>query len=283
MKAPFPSRAGVEHDDDHPTVMRILDRIFDRYHLDFRNYSYSSIKRRMLTRVKEENLDSLDHLATQINTHASSMDQLLLSLTIHVTTMFRDPAFFAAFRTQVIPVLRTYSYLRLWVAGCSTGEEVFSLAIVLHEEGLYSRCRIYATDINDRVITQAKSGIFPLSSMQAYTRNYQRAGGTGSFADYYTADSNFAILRPWLSENIVFAAHNLSSDASFNEFQAIFCRNVMIYFNRPLQNRVHSLLHESLVPFGYLGLGRSETVRFSAFQDSYESICSKERIFRKIR
>jgi chemotaxis protein methyltransferase CheR len=206
-----------------------------------------------------------------------------VALTIHTTSMFRDPAFYLVLREQVVSVLRTYPFLRLWVAGCSTGEEVYSLAILLHETGLYPRCRIYATDMNEIVLNKARAGIFHLSVMQEYTRNYLKAGGDRAFTEYYTADSENVVFRSFLRENVVFAAHNLAGDASFNEFHGIFCRNVMIYFNRSLQDRVHKLFHDSLVTFGYLGLGRSESVRFSSWENSYEPVSAKERLYRKIK
>jgi chemotaxis protein methyltransferase CheR len=191
--------------------------------------------------------------------------------------------FYRIFREKIIAVLRTYPFLRFWIAGCSTGEEVYSLAILLQEEGLYERSRIYATDVSDLVLAKAKSGIYPLAAMQEYTRNYQGAGGKHSFAEYYTADSEFAIFRPALRENVIFAVHNLVGDASFNEFHGIFCRNVMIYFNRALQERVHKLFYDSLLTYGYLGLGRSETIRFTPHENSFEEVAGREKLYRKIR
>jgi chemotaxis protein methyltransferase CheR len=202
--------------------------------------------------------------------------------TLSVTAMFRDPGFFLQFREQVVPLLRTHPFLRVWIAGCATGQEVYSLAILLHEAGLYARTRIYATELQSGILEQASQGIYPLSVMQEYTRNYQAAGGTASLSDYYTADSSAVIIRPFLKDNIVFAVHNLVSDGSFNEFQAIFCRNVMIYFNRELQVRVHKLLYDSLAMWGYLGLGRSETLRFSARESCYEPLPGRERLYRKV-
>jgi chemotaxis protein methyltransferase CheR len=261
----------------------LLDAIFERYGVDFRSYAYSSLKRRVMRRVIEENTGTITALQKLVLEDRASMDRLLNSLTIHVTAMFRDPAFFLTLRETVLPVLRTYPFIRLWVAGCSTGEEVYSLAILLHEEGLYSRCRIYATDVREAVLDRARSGIFPLSMMRDYTRNYQQAGGQNAFAEYYTSDHEFVVFRPFLRENVIFATHNLAGDASFNEFHGIFCRNVMIYFNRTLQERVHRLFHESLVTYGYLGLGRSESIRFSDSEHLYEPVVAKERIYRKIK
>jgi chemotaxis protein methyltransferase CheR len=278
-----PAPPPLAADPEALELRALLEAIFDRYGLDFRDYAYSSLKRRVMRRVLGEGTGTISRLQDKVLADAATMERLQLELTIHVTAMFRDPGFFQAFRQQVVAALSTYPFIRIWVAGCSTGEEVYSLAILLHEAGLYPRCRIYATDVSDRVLNKAKDGIFPIAAMQDYTRNYQKAGGQQSFAEYYTADSDFAIFRPFLRENVIFAAHNLAGDASFNEFHAIFCRNVMIYFNRTLQDRVHALFYESLVTFGYLGLGRSETMRFTSYEHHYESVAGKERIYRKIK
>jgi len=211
------------------------------------------------------------------------MEKLLLDLSINVTAMFRDPKFYVAFREQVIPLLRTYPLIRLWHAGCSTGEEVYSMAILLEEEGLYERARIYATDINDVVIQRAKSGIFPLDRMQEYTENYINAGGKRSFSEYYTAKYDGAIFSPSLLRNIVFSQHNLVTDRSFSEFNVILCRNVLIYFDNKLQNRVHNLFYESLSTFGILGLGSKESLKFSEFEECYEPLSLADKIYRKVR
>jgi chemotaxis protein methyltransferase CheR len=210
------------------------------------------------------------------------MERLLLDLSINVTSMFRDPSFYVAFRGKVVPLLRTYPFTRIWVAGCSTGEEVYSLAILLQEEELYERTRIYATDINESVLDQARAGVFPLEKMKEYTQNYQRAGGTRAFSEYYVAAYDGAQFQRPLTENVVFAQHNLVSDRSFNEFQVIVCRNVMIYFDRTLQNRVHELFYESLVHLGMLGLGSKETVHFSPFEERYEELDPGEKLYRKV-
>jgi chemotaxis protein methyltransferase CheR len=273
----------TEPDPEAVELRLLLQAVFDKYGIDFREYAYSSLKRRVMRRVVNEGAGTISCLREKVLFDSAAMDRLQTELTIHVTAMFRDPDFFLAFREHAVPVLKTYPYLRFWIAGCSTGEEVYSLAILLRESGLDSRCRIYATDVSDNVLNQAKAGIFPLAAMQTYTRNYQHAGGERAFAEYYTADSNSAIFRPFLRENVVFAAHNLVGDASFNEFHAIFCRNVMIYFNRTLQDRVHKLFCDSLLTYGYLGLGRSETMRFTAQEHSYESVAIRERLYRKIK
>jgi chemotaxis protein methyltransferase CheR len=211
------------------------------------------------------------------------MERLLLDLSINVTAMFRDPGFYVSFRREVVPVLRTYPFIRIWHAGCSTGEEAYSMAILLEEEGLYERTRIYATDINEVVIRKAKEAIFPLDRMQEYTQNYLKAGGHRSFSEYYTAMYDGALFTPRLIRNIVFSQHNLVTDHSFAECNVILCRNVLIYFDRSLQRRVHSLFYESLPMYGYLGLGSKETLRFTGFEDHYEAIDQREKIYRKVR
>ena len=211
------------------------------------------------------------------------MERLLLDLSINVTAMFRDPAFYAAFREQVVPVLRTYPFTRIWVAGCSTGEEVYSLAILLAEEGLYERARIYATDINEVVLERAREGVFPLEKMQQYTRELPPRRRQREFSEYYVAGYEGALFSRSLLDNVVFAQHNLVSDRAFNEFNVILCRNVMIYFDRPLQNRVHELFYESLAPFGVLGLGHKESIRFTPLEDGYEKLDADERLYRKVR
>jgi chemotaxis protein methyltransferase CheR len=276
MRDPFPD------DPEAPEVRHLLDTLYAEAGADFRSYAYSSVKRRLLVQAGRENAGSIAGLEKLVRQDERSRERLIATLTIHVTAMFRNPGFHLLLRHQIVPVLRTYPFLRFWVAGCSTGEEVYSLAILLQEEGIYPRCRIYATDLNESVLQKARRGIYPLSAMQEYTRNYQRAGGTRSFAEYYSADNEFAILRPALRENIVFAAHNLVGDASFNEFHGIFCRNVMIYFNRQLQERVHRLFFESLLTYGYLGLGRSETIRFTPHASAYEEISGREKLYRKV-
>jgi chemotaxis protein methyltransferase CheR len=210
------------------------------------------------------------------------MERFLLMLSVHVTALFRDPSFYLAFRRKVIPLLRTYPFIRIWHAGCSTGEEVYSMAILLQEEGLYERCRLYATDMNEAVLAKAKEAIFPLEKMQDYTKNYQQAGGTRTFSNYYTAAYDRAILHESLKTNIIFAQHNLATDGSFNEFHVVFCRNVLIYFNKHLQDRVHQLLYESLGTFGILALGSRESLRFTPHEQAYHAIESEAKLYRKL-
>jgi chemotaxis protein methyltransferase CheR len=264
-------------------IKLLTEGIYQHYGFDFRDYSLPSLKRRIWKRIYAEGLSTISGLQEKVLHDPSSMERLLLDLSINTTAMFRDPTFYLAFRQKVVPVLRTYPFVRIWHAGCSTGEEVYSMAILLYEEGLYDRCRIYATDINEAVLQRAKEGIFPINTMRENTSNYIAAGGTGTFSEYYVAKYDYAIFRPSLRENVVFAQHNLVTDASFNQFNVIFCRNVLIYFNNQLQDRVQQLFLESLEMFGILGLGKKETIRYSAVTDNYEIIDEEERLYRRIR
>ena len=261
----------------------LLEGIYRQYGFDFRSYAYASIRRRLWKRVHAEGLSSMSELQALVLHDAPAMERLLLDLSVSVTAMFRDPSFYRAFRDVVVPLLRTYPFVRIWHAGCSTGEEVYSTAIVLEEEGLLDRSRIYATDINEAVLQIARAGIFPLNRIQEYTENYIRAGGTRSFSEYYTAKYDGALFSPSLTRNTVFSQHNLVTDRSFSEFHVVFCRNVLIYFDRELQNRVHTLFYDSLVMFGILALGSKESLRFSQYEDCYEKLDSKEKVFRKVR
>jgi chemotaxis protein methyltransferase CheR len=261
----------------------MLEAVYRRYGFDFREYAPASLRRRVNRRVQLEGLPSISALQERLLREPELMERLLLDLSINVTAMFRDPSFYAAMRKQVVPLLKTYPFTRIWVAGCSTGEEVYSLAILLNEEELYERARIYATDINEEVLERARLGVFPLSKMQDYTRNYIEAGGTRSFADYYTSAYDGAAFDRSLLRNVVFAQHNLVSEGSFNEFHLILCRNVMIYFERSLQERVFELFDESLVRLGILGLGTKESLRTSDRAGKYEELDPAERIYRKVK
>ncbi|CAA9308786.1 MAG: MCP methyltransferase, CheR-type [uncultured Gemmatimonadaceae bacterium] len=261
----------------------LLEGVYRHYGFDFRSYAYASLRRRIWKRVEHERLDTVTALTERVLHEPAMMERLLLDLSINVTAMFRDPGFHAAFRREVVPLLRTYPFFRIWHAGCSTGEEVYSMAIVLEEEGLYDRARIYATDINELVLQRAKAGIFPLERMQEYTENYIRAGGTRSFSEYYTAKYDGALFKPSLSRHIVFSQHNLVTDRSFAEFNVILCRNVLIYFDKALQERVHGLFFESLATFGVLAVGSKESLRFSKYEDCYEVLSGPDKIYRKVR
>jgi len=232
--------------------------------------------------MSAEGLDTITQLHDLLLHDPECMERLLLDLSINVTSMFRDPSFYVAFREKVVPALHTYPFTRIWCAGCSTGEEVYSLAILLQEEGLYDHCRIYATDINENVLATAREGVFPLDKMQQYTQNYVRAGGKRDFSEYYLAAYDGARFSRSLVENVVFAQHNLAMDRGFNEFTVILCRNVMIYFDRELQDRVHTLFHDSLENFGILALGHKESINFTVAASRYEALDADERIYRKV-
>jgi chemotaxis protein methyltransferase CheR len=274
--------AEVRDDVEEIEIELLLEAIYRRYGFDFREYAPASLKRRLWRRAHAEGLGTMSALQDRLLRDPSCMERLLLDLSINVTAMFRDPSFYDAFRGQVVPLLHTYPFTRLWVAGCSTGEEVYSLAIVLDEEELLERSRIYATDINESVIEQARLGVFPLEKMQEYTQNYLKAGGTRAFSEYYLASYDGAVFDKRLVQHAVFAQHNLVSDNAFNEFHVIVCRNVMIYFDRKLQQRVFGLFHESLVHLGVLGLGRKESIRFSDYADRYEELDDVEKLYRKV-
>ena len=260
----------------------LLEGLFRRYGYDFRSYASASIRRRIWNFAHWQNVPTISLLQDKLLHDPAVMEQFVLSLTVNVTAMFRDPLFYKAVREKVVPLLKTYPFVRIWDAGCSSGEEAYSLAVVLAEEGLYDRCRIYATDMNEAVLRKAKAGIFPLSKMKEYTDNYIQAGGMASFSEYYTAKFDHAILSNSLKRNIVFAQHNLVTDKSFNEFQLILIRNVLIYFNDDLRHRVLDLLHGSLVKFGVLALGRKESLKFSSYDHAYEELDVREKLYRRI-
>ncbi|KWX80268.1 CheR family methyltransferase [Paenibacillus jilunlii] len=259
----------------------LLSGVHRFYGYDFRNYALPSLKRRIWHHVLAENVPTISALQEKVLHDRACFERFVYSLSIPVTEMFRDPGLFLTFRKKVIPLLRTYPYIRIWHAGCSTGEEVYSMAILLHEEGLYDKARIYATDMNARSLQQAKEGVYEISKMRQYTKNYMEAGGTRAFSEYYTAKYNSVILQPYLRKNIIFAEHNLATDTSFNEFNVIFCRNVMIYFNDELRDHVHGLFHESLSRFGVLVLGSKESIHFTRYSNSYEPLDRVEKIYRK--
>jgi chemotaxis protein methyltransferase CheR len=249
---------------------------------DFRDYARASLRRRIQNQLRVEKVDTITRLLDKILHDASCMDRFVLGLAVNVSSMFRDPGFFRAMRQHVFPLLRTWPYIRIWQAGCSMGEEVYSVAIMLAEDGLIGRCRIYATDINETALQKAREGIYPLELMQRCTQNYIQAGGTRSFSEYYTAAYDNAIFTPALREHVVFAKHNLVTDGPFNEFSLILCRNVLIYFNRALQDRVHRLLDDSLANFGVLGLGTKETLSLTALENRYEQVVAPHRLYRRV-
>jgi len=260
----------------------LLDGVYRVHGFDFREYSRASIKRRILELMRAEKLETVSSFQDRVLHDAACLDRFLLGLAVHATAMFRDPGFYLTFRKRVVPLLRTYPTVQIWVAGCSTGEEVYSLAILLEEERLYSKCRIYATDMSQTVLRKARAGIFPMALMREYTANYHQAGGVHEFSDYYTARYDNVIFSAALRNNIVFSEHNLATDGSFNEFQVILCRNVMIYFNKELQARVHNLLYESLSMFGVFGLGNKESLKFTPRETFYEHLNETDKLYRKV-
>jgi chemotaxis protein methyltransferase CheR len=283
LTLPRPGQASLERSLEEVEVELLLEGVFRHYGYDFRDYAAASIRRRLRHLLVAERLASVSELSEKVLHDPAWLDRLLAAFSINVSAMFRDPSFYAAFREKLVPILRTYPFVRIWHAGCSTGEEVYSTAILLHEAGLYDRCRIYATDINEAVLRKARNGIFPLTAMKAYTANYIQAGGTRAFSEYYTAEYDSAIFRPWLKQNLVFAQHNLAMDTSFNELHLIVCRNVMIYFNRTLQSRVVDLFSSSLVRLGFLCLGNKESLKGTPGEAAYDVVDADERIYRKVR
>lgn len=261
----------------------LLEAIYRHYGYDFRQYAPSSLRRRLKKRLEAEGLATFSALQDRVLHDTTAMEGLLRDMSVNVTGMFRDPTFFRAFREKVVPMLRTYPSVRIWHAGCASGEEVYAMAILLEEEGLYERSRLYATDMNAEALDRARTGIFPISRMREYTMNYQQAGGTRSFSEYYTASYGAALFHARLRENVLFAQHNLATDTSFSEFNVILCRNVLIYFNRSLKERTLRLFCDSLSPFGFLCLGRRESLRFTNVEQDFEEIDPKERIYRRAR
>ncbi len=261
----------------------LLEAIFRRWGYDFRQYAPASLKRRLEHRMRRAEMTQLSEMLPKILHDEEFFNQLLGDLSITVTEMFRDPHFYAAFRKQVVPVLRTYPFIKIWHAGCATGEEVYSMAVLLHEEGLYDRAQIYGTDYNNHSLEIAKQGVYPLDSMQTFTANYQAAGGKASFADYYLARYGSAKIAGFLKENVTFAHHNLAADGPFGEMNVVVCRNVLIYFDQDLQDSVLTLFRDSLCHRGYLCLGTKETLDFSAVGNEFETVAGKERVFRALQ
>lgn len=262
-------------------LTEILLFIKETYGYDFTSYSRASLIRRFVRCMEEAKLKTAYDLKFYLTNNKKHFDWFLQTVTVNVTEMFRDPQFYKAIRETVLHRLETYPTIKIWHAGCATGEEVFSMAILLHEAGLLDRTRIYATDINPANLEKAKKGIVPLNVMKEYTTNYLQSGGKQEFSDYYTARYNGALVSPELRKNIIFAQHNLVTDSAFNEFQMICCRNVMIYFEKDLQDRVIKLFYESLSPLGYLALGLKESLLFSEVRQNFGVIDVKNKIFRK--
>ncbi|RIJ42887.1 CheR family methyltransferase [Pontibacter oryzae] len=259
----------------------LMEKVHQQYGYDFRGYSRASLYRRIKRFVANNSIPSMDLLRQQVLGNSYFFEGFLQEITVNVTEMFRDPSFFLSLRQNVLPILSTYPFIKIWDAGCSTGEELFSLAILLKEEGLLDRTKIYATDVNQKVLRQAKEGIFPASNIAAYTSGYYASGGKNEFSSYYLSNYGSLKFDSSLVKNVVFYPHNLATDSSFNEFHLILCRNVLIYFTHALQERVFKLFDESLVDLGYLGLGKKETLALSVINSRYQLADKSNRIYRK--
>lgn len=267
--------------EDDLALTQLMDALYRQYSYDFRGYCLASQKRRVQYALLHMHCASISALQAQVLAAPSAFSQLLQYLTIPVTAMFRDPGFFLALRQHVLPLLHTFPSLKLWVAGCSTGEEVVSLAILLHEDNLLARTLIYATDINPVALERARTGHFALDTLPDYARNYACAGGTGMLSDYYTVAGDNALFDRSLYANVTFADHSLATDSVFSETHLVSCRNVLIYFTRPLQERVLGLFHDSLRHGGFLALGHQESLGFAGAADRFVPVVKRERIFRK--
>jgi chemotaxis protein methyltransferase CheR len=262
-------------------IKMLLEDLQVIYGYDFTGYSHASLRRRINRLIVLDRFQDFEALRQRIHFDPAYFKRFVEEITVNVTEMFRDPTFYKFLRTDIIPVLATKPFIRIWHAGCSTGEEVFSMAIILQEAGLLRKSLLYATDINPGVLENAREGVFPLSQMKQYSQNYLLSGGKNDFSSYYTAHYGQVKLQAELSEKLIFSTHNLVSDRSFNEFDLVVCRNVLIYFNKELQERVFGLFDDSLSQLGYLALGTKETLKFSGIQKKYTQL-GAEKIWRKI-
>ncbi|MGA9659500.1 MAG: CheR family methyltransferase [Asticcacaulis sp.] len=271
----------MPHRTEDIEIQLLLEAIFLKYHYDFRGYAKASLKRRLRQALPQFACDSFSALQDMLLHDAGIMQQLLPYMTVQVSEMFRDPSYFRALREQVIPHLRTYPSLKVWIAGCSTGEEVYSLVILFREEGLEDRTLFYATDINQNALRKAEAGVYSLDRIKLFTENHRQSGGKSSLSDYYIAAYNAASFDKTLRKNVVFSDHSLSTDAVFAETQLVSCRNVLIYFDRKLQDRAIDLFKDSLSRKGFLGLGSKESLRFSSSADNFSEFVRHERIYQK--
>lgn len=270
-------------DNEQLEISLLLEAIYQKYGYDFREYASAHTRRRLEHRMKLEQMVNFSELIHKAIWEESFFNQLLLDLSINVTEMFRDPWFYKRVRELVLPHLQTYPFIKIWHAGCSAGQEVYSMCILLEEEGMKKRSQLYATDFNDLILAKAKDGIYPMDLVREYSTNYLQAGGKFSLSDYYTAEYNSVMMQSSLKEQVLFTSHNLATDGAFGEMNLIFCRNVLIYFNRELQNRVLKLFSDSLCPGGFLCLGSKENLKFSEVADQFEVVAEKEKIYRKRR
>ena len=262
-------------------ISLLLEAIYQKYGYDFRQYSEAHIRRRIMNRMAMSGLEDVSQIQSKVLNDETFASQVLQDLSITVTEMFRDPGFYRSLRENVIPILKTYPFIKIWHAGCATGEEAYSMAIIMQEEGLYDRTTIYATDFNQQALNKATEGIFSNKMMKEYTANYQLSGGKESFSNYYTSDYDNVIMNQSLKKNIVWANHNLVTDSVFAEAHLILCRNVLIYFDHNLQNKVQNLFYKSLINGGVLCLGSKESLRFTDLHDEYTELDKKHRIFKK--
>jgi len=262
-------------------ILLLLEIVYQKYGYDFRQYSEAHVRRRIMNRMTMSGIKDISQMKSKLLNDEIFASMLLQDLSITVTEMFRDPSFYVSLRENVIPVLKTYPFIKIWHAGCATGEEAYSMAIIMQEEGLYDRTTIYATDFNQRALNQAKDGIFSNRMIKEYTANYQLSGGKDSFSSYYTSDHDNVIMNQSLKKNMVWANHNLVTDSVFAEAHLILCRNVLIYFNHNLQNKVQNLFYNSLINGGILCLGSKESLRFTDLHDEYTELDKKYRIFKK--
>lgn len=268
-------------ENENIEIKVLIEAIYLKYGYDFRNYAKTSIKRRILRRLSLSGLKTISEMQHKILYDKQFFEILIQDFSIKVTNMFRDPSFYKSVRENIMPVLKELPFIKIWHAGCATGEEVYSMAILLKEEGLYDKTTIYATDFNEGVIKKAKDGIYPADRLKEFTYNYQKGGGQSSFADYYSSKYDYALINKALKKNIVFAEHNLVTDWVFGEMNMIICRNVLIYFNRDLQNRVIHLFRDSLCKDGFLCLGSKESIKFSEYSDDFVDFVKKEKIYRR--
>lgn len=259
----------------------LIEAIYHRYHYDFRQYARASLKRRLAAAMPSLGCETISQVQDKVLHQPESFQQLLDFLTVPVSEMFRDPHYFRSLRELVVPLLRTYPSLKVWVAGCSTGEEAYSLAILLHEEGLLDRTLIYATDINPHTLQKAQAGVYEAERIQGFTENHRRSGGTVSLSEYYTAAYGRAVFDKTLKQHIVFSDHSLATDSVFAEVQLVSCRNVLIYFNRELQDRAIGLFRGALCRKGFLGIGSKESLRFSSHADAFTPVSAEDRIYQK--
>lgn len=264
-------------------IKLLLEAIFLKYGYDFREYASAHIKRRLEHRLGITEIKSFGEMQHRLIWDVGFFDDLILDLSINVTEMFRDPWFYAKVREEVVPLLKTYPFVKVWHAGCSAGQEVYSMSILLEEEGLKDKTQVYATDFNELILGKAKEGIYPIEAVKDYTTNYIKSGGKGDFSDYYSASYESVVVKQRLKERVLFSSHNLVTDGVFGEMNVIFCRNVLIYFNKELQDKVLQLFHDSLCPGGYLCLGSKESLKYSSVMENFEVVAGREKIYRKKR